>query len=121
MGDTGVVLPVVEPPVLPLVVPVVLPLVGPVVLPLVVPVVLPLVVPVVLPLVVPDVVFAVRLPDLCDEPLVFVDAAVLPDVVVAPREDVVVFRPPLVECDECELSTCDACVVVARVCVCVAS
>src|SRR2546430_4528631 len=40
-GDTGVVLPVVEP------------------------VVLPLVVPVVLPLVVPDVVLAARLPDLC--------------------------------------------------------
>ena len=113
MGDTGVVLPVVEPPVLPLVVPVVLPLV--------VPVVVPLVVPVVLPLVVPDVVFAVRLPDLCDEPLVFVDAAVLPDVVAALREDVVVFPLLLVECDECELSTCDACVVVARVCVCVAS
>ena len=104
MGDTGVVLPVVEPPVLPLVVPVVLPLVVPVVLPLVVPVVLPLVVPVVLPLVVPDVVFAVRLPDLCDEPLVF-NAAVLPDDVVV--GDVIVFPPWLLECDV--------------VCVCVAS
>jgi hypothetical protein len=83
-GDTGVVLPVVDP----------------LVLPLVVPLVLPLVVPVVLPLVVPDVVPAVRLPDLCDEPVVFVDA-VLPEVVV--------FPPWLVEC---ELSTCDACVVV---------
>ena len=84
-GDTGVVLPVVEPVVL--------------------PVVLPVVVPVVVPLVVPDVVLAVRLPDLCDEPLVLVDAAVLPDDVVV--GDVIVFPPWLLECDV--------------VCVCVAS
>jgi hypothetical protein len=97
IGDTVVVVPpVVDPLVLPLVVPLVLPLVDP----LVVPLVLPLVVPVLVPL----VVVAVRLPDLCDEPVVFVDA-VLPEVVV--------FPPWLVECDECELSTCDACVVVA--------
>ena len=104
IGDTGVVVPpVVVPPVVvpPVVVPPVV--VPPVVVP---PVVEPLVVPLVLPLVVPVVVVAVRLPDLCDEPLVFA----LPAVVVLVED--VVFGPwLLVVCADVFVVCADAFVV----------